>query len=229
MYCCKIYTNWVCNDNKALGKYEDAKIPPSPTNIIHWHNLFMGNGNLGSKKGNGRPRTSAVNEKNERIWGTEHPTESNQSFLNSASVMEWCAVTKEKVMRPCFFEDESVNGENYRNMIVHFAFTRFAPLKGDYAFHQDRAPPHYSTRVRTYLKNKRPNNWIGRGGPVEWTPRSPDLTSCDFLWGYVKGMVYNTLVTTIEDLKTRIRRACRGIRPDVLRKVWDNTKLCLTF
>ena len=40
-------------------------------------------------------------------------------------------------------------------------------------------------------------------------------------------MIYNTPVTTIEDLKTQIRRASRGIRPDVLRKVWDNTKLCL--
>ena len=29
--------------------------------------------------------------------------------------------------------------------------------------------------------------WIGRGGPVAWPPRSPDLTPPDyFLWGFVK-------------------------------------------
>ena len=40
-------------------------------------------------------------------------------------------------------------------------------------------------------------------------------------------MLYNTPVTTIEDLKTRIRRACRGIRPDVLGEAWDNVKFRL--
>ncbi|PNF27274.1 hypothetical protein B7P43_G05160, partial [Cryptotermes secundus] len=31
---------------------------------------------------------------------------------------------------------------------------------------------------------------IGRGGPVTWSPRSPDLTPLDyFLWGYVKNSV----------------------------------------
>ena len=48
-----------------------------------------------------------------------------------------------------------------------------------------------------------------------------------FLSGHINRMVYNTPVTTIEDLKTRIRRTCRRIRSDVLRKVWDDTKSCL--
>ena len=53
-------------------------------------------------------------------------------------------------------------------------------LRDDYIFHQDGAAAHYSLRVRTWLHNKRPENWIGRGGPVEWPARSPDLTPCDF-------------------------------------------------
>ena len=54
------------------------------------------------------------------------------------------------------------------------------------------------------------------------------LLRATFLWGHIKGIVYNNPDTTIVDLKTRIRRACMGVRPDVLRKAWDDTKLRLT-
>ncbi|GBN84289.1 hypothetical protein AVEN_237043-1 [Araneus ventricosus] len=42
---------------------------------------------------------------------------------------------------------------------------------------------------------------IGRGGPVLWPPRSPDLTCLDyFLWWYVKSMVYETPVNSAKDI-----------------------------
>ena len=126
---------------------------------------------------------SSVNKKNLQTWGTKRPTKGNQLFLNSPSVMVWCAIAKEKVIGPYFFEDENVNGENYRNMLIHYASTRFASLKGENILHQDGALPHYSNRVRTYLNNKRSSNWIGRGDPVEWPLRSSDLTPCDFFLG----------------------------------------------
>lgn len=54
-------------------------------------------------------------------------------------------------------------------------------------FQQDGAPAHYKDFVRVALNNKFEQRWIGRGGPIAWPPRSPDLTPCDFfLWGYVK-------------------------------------------
>ena len=68
-------------------------------------------------------------------------------------------------------------------MLIHYAFPRFVSFSGGYIFRQDGEPPHHSTRFRTYLSNKMPNNWIRRGGPVEWPPRSPDLTLCDFSVG----------------------------------------------
>ena len=75
-----------------------------------------------------------------------------------------------KVNRPIFFENENVNGENYQNMQINYAFPRYGCLRKDYIFHQDGAPSHYSNRVRNYLNRKIPGNWIGRGGPVEWSP-----------------------------------------------------------
>ena len=92
-------------------------------------------------------------------------------------------------------------------MLIHYAFPRFASLRDDYIFHQDDAPAHYTHRSRRYFDNKRPENWIGRSGPVEWPARSPYLTPCDFyLREHLKEKVCNTLVDSIEDLKSRIRR-----------------------
>jgi hypothetical protein len=58
-------------------------------------------------------------------------------------------------------------------------------------FQQDGATPHWALNVREFLNEKFPNRWIGRGGPIPWPPRSPDITPMDFfLWGYVKDRVF---------------------------------------
>ena len=130
-----------------------------------------------------------------------------------------------KGRRPIFFENEIVNGKNYRNMLINYGLTRFAFLRRDYVFQQNGAPPHYSNRIRYHLNRKRPGNWIRRGGPVEWPPQSPDLIPCDFfLRGHIKEKVHNTPVMSFEELKTQIRRECQRISLEILRKVWDNTK-----
>ena len=62
--------------------------------------------------------------------------------------------------------------------------------------------------------------WIGWGGPVAWTPRSPDLASPDyFLWGFVKESVMVVAPTTPDDMKERTRWACTGITPQMLAEV----------
>jgi hypothetical protein len=50
-------------------------------------------------------------------------------------------------------------------------------------FQHDGAPPHNSRLTQQVLNTWNPHKWIGRGGPVAWPPRSPDLTPVDFfLW-----------------------------------------------
>ena len=42
------------------------------------------------------------------------------------------------------------------------------------------------------------------GHDVEWPPRSPDSTPCDFfLWGHLKNEVYKTPPTDLQELRDR--------------------------
>ena len=161
----------------------------------------------------------SVNKQSVRILGTERPAEGNQPFMHSHSFMVWCSIGKEKVIGQYFFENENVNRENYRNMLINYGFLRFASLRRDYTFHQDGAPSHYYNQFRKYCNRKRPGNWIGRGGPVEWLPRSPHLTTCDFfLWGHLNGKTCNNPASSLEEIKTRSRRECQRISPEILKK-----------
>jgi len=67
--------------------------------------------------------------------------------------------------------------------------------------------------VRDYLDESFTNRWLGRGGPVAWPPRSPDLTHLDYyLWGHMKTLVYETKVDSREALRDRIFAAAEHIR-----------------
>ncbi|GFU60441.1 hypothetical protein TNCV_4433061 [Trichonephila clavipes] len=64
---------------------------------------------------------------------------------------------------------------------------------------------------------------ISRFGPVNWPPRSCDLTPLDyFLCGYVKSLVYADKPQTLDHLEDNIRRVIADIRPQMLEKVIEN-------
>ena len=57
-----------------------------------------------------------------------------------------------------------------------------------------------------------PNRWIGRGGPIAWPARSPDLNPLDFfLWGHMKSIVYAQKSDSEHELLHRIMIAAREI------------------
>lgn len=79
-------------------------------------------------------------------------------------------------------------------------------------FQQDGAPAHNSIQVKEYLNETFGNLWIGTNGPVQWPPRSPDLTPMDFfLWGYIKNEVYKNTYHNIEALQFSVRNALYSI------------------
>ncbi|CAH0395505.1 unnamed protein product [Bemisia tabaci] len=79
----------------------------------------------------------------------------------------------------------------------------------DPIFQQDGAPPHYALAVRAYLHNEFPGRWIGRRGPIEWPPRSPDLSPLDFfLWGHLISVIYQTTPANLAELRQRKLDEC---------------------
>ncbi|GFS95150.1 uncharacterized protein TNCV_2704971 [Trichonephila clavipes] len=64
---------------------------------------------------------------------------------------------------------------------------------------------------------------ISRFGPVNWPPRSCDLTPLYyFLWGYLKSLVYADKPQTLDHFEDNIRRVIADIRPQMLEKVIEN-------
>ena len=64
-----------------------------------------------------------------------------------------------------------------------------------------------------------------------WTPRSPDLTTCNyFLWGHLESMVYESNLHTIQELKD-ISHTVAAIKITILYRVYLNmirrVQLCI--
>lgn len=67
---------------------------------------------------------------------------------------------------------------------------------------QDGAPAHRLIAVRDRLRELFGHRVIALYEDVEWPPRSPDLTPCDFfLWGYLKNKVYTSPPNDLNDLQ----------------------------
>ncbi|GFX31086.1 hypothetical protein TNCV_2025891 [Trichonephila clavipes] len=118
----------------------------------------------------------------------------------------------------------TVNGDRYRAMITNF----FIPELNNHDvqelwFQQDGATCHTARATIDLLKDTFGDRLISRFGPVNWPPRSCDLTLLDyFLWGYVKSLVYADKPQTLDHLEDHIRRVIADIRPEMLEKVIEN-------
>ncbi|GFY36494.1 uncharacterized protein TNCV_27001 [Trichonephila clavipes] len=90
-------------------------------------------------------------------------------------------------------------------------------------FQQDGATCHTARATIDLLKDTFGDRLISRFGPVNWPPRSCDLTPLDyFLWGYVKSLVYADKPQTLDHLEDNIRRVIADVRPQMLEKVFEN-------
>ncbi|GFU58201.1 putative transposable element [Trichonephila clavipes] len=81
----------------------------------------------------------------------------------------------------------------------------------------------HSSATIDLLKDTFGDRLISRFGPVNWPPKSCDLTPLDyFLWGYVKSLAYADKPQTFDHLEDNIRRVIVDIRPQMLEKVIEN-------
>ncbi|GFT23278.1 transposable element Tc3 transposase [Trichonephila clavipes] len=90
-------------------------------------------------------------------------------------------------------------------------------------FQQDGATCPTARATIDLLKDTFDDRLISRFGPVNWPPRSCDLTPLDyFLWGYVKSFVYADKPQTLDHLEDNIRCVIADIRLQMLEKVIEN-------
>ncbi|GFX86310.1 putative transposable element [Trichonephila clavipes] len=118
----------------------------------------------------------------------------------------------------------TVNGDRYRAKITNFFFPELNNHDvQELWFQQDGATCHTARATIDLLKDTFGDRLISRLGPVNWPPRSCDLTPLDyFLWGYVKSLVYADKPQTLDHLEGNICRVIADIRPQMLEKVIEN-------
>ncbi|GFX20795.1 uncharacterized protein TNCV_78521 [Trichonephila clavipes] len=170
-----------------------------------------------------------VEWQNCRIWSEANPQVYVETPLHPEKLIVWCALWAGGIIGPYFFKNDeghnvTVNGDRYRAMITNF----FIPELNNHDvqelwFQQDGATCHTARATIDLLKDTFGDRLISRFGPVNWPPRSCDLTPLDyFLWGYVKSLVYADKPQTLDHLKDNIRRVIADIRPQMLEKVIEN-------
>jgi hypothetical protein len=177
-----------------------------------------------------------VNRHNMHYYATENPHWVREiDNQNVWSLNVWAGIINDHVIGPHFFEG-SLTGDRYHQFLDENLPILIEEVNLNTRhimwFQHDGAPPHYYRRVRQYLDNWRGDQWIGRGGPVAWPARSPDLTPLDFfLWGFVKQKVYQEKPTTSQDMKNRIRNVFQTIQRETLSNVRETfirrLNLCL--
>ncbi|GFT28582.1 transposable element Tc3 transposase [Trichonephila clavipes] len=170
-----------------------------------------------------------VNKQNCRIWSEANPQVYVETPLHPEKLTVWCALWAGGIIGPYFFKNDeghnvTVNGDRYRAMITNF----FIPELSNHDvqelwFQQDGATCHTARATIDLLKDTFGDRLISRFGPVNWPPRSCDLTLLDyFLWGYVKTLVYADKTQTPDYLEDNIRCVIADIRPQMLEQVIEN-------
>ncbi|GFT50056.1 uncharacterized protein TNCV_4356091 [Trichonephila clavipes] len=161
-----------------------------------------------------------VNKQNCRIWSEANP----QVYVETPLHPEKLFGALYGLVESFFKNDEghnvTVNGDRYRAMITNFFILELNNHDvQELWFQQDGATCHTARATIDLLKDTFGDRLILRFGPVNWPPRSCDLTPLDyFLWGYVKSLVYADKPQTLDHLKNNIRRVIADIRPQMLEK-----------
>lgn len=167
-----------------------------------------------------------VNSQNVRYWSRNnlhlfHPT--HTQYPQKVNV--WAGLVHGHVIGP-FFIEGNLNSQLYLELLQNRVIQALLDLNIDLNtlwFQHDGAPAHSSRQVREYLNTVFPHRWIGRGGEIEWPPRSPDLAPNDFsYWGFMKSKVFNGELENIDQLKRTILEVSETFTPQIVDSVLNN-------
>ena len=168
----------------------------------------------------------SMNRHNMVYYGEENPHWILESSMDKRSLMVWCGVSSRGLIGPFIF-NSPVTSEVHLDMLKN----QLSPLISSHQglwFQQDGAPAHTARVVTAWLTERFGNRWIGRHGPHDCPPRSPDLTPPDFwLWSMLKDLIYKAKPKTLEDLQRAIFAACHHVNsiPGLCQKVCQSQVL----
>ncbi|KAJ4425767.1 hypothetical protein ANN_27390, partial [Periplaneta americana] len=172
-------------------------------------------------------RDGITNFHNQHVWAYENPRATVPSHHQVRfSLNMWVGIIGDRLVGPHVLVNR-ITGQAYTNFLENTIphVLEDTPLINRQHIHflHDGAPAHFSRTARRYLDRRFPDRWIGRGGPVAWPPRSPDLNPLDFyLWGHLKSLVYSSPVPDLESLRNRIVACSEDIRNTP--GVWDRVR-----
>ncbi|GFT02857.1 putative DD41D transposase [Trichonephila clavipes] len=145
-----------------------------------------------------------VNKQNCRIWSEANPQVYVETPLHPEKLTVWCALCSGGIIGPYFFKNDEDHNVTVNGAVVPTTC-------------------HTARATIDLLKDTFGDRLISRFGPVNWPPRSCDLTPLDyFLWGYVKSLVYADKPQTLDQLEDNIPRVIADIWPRMLEKVIEN-------
>lgn len=166
-----------------------------------------------------------INTHNLHEWKDENPhLIRNRSYQRRWSINIWAGLLNNNVIGPYILPNRlnSALYNQFLNENLPLPLLDEVPLASrlNCWFQHDGAPAHYGIQVRNLLNELFPERWIGRGGPIQWPPRSPDLNPLDFFfWGYLKEKVYREPVVSPEDVIARIHAAVALVDENMLQSV----------
>lgn len=171
-------------------------------------------------------REGMFNVHNQHVWANVNPHATRQrGHQVRFTVNVWAGIIDNYLIGPYVLPDR-LDGRIYgiflREVLPELLENIPLATRRGMWFQHDGAPPHFAIAVRQLLDDRYPNRWMGRGGPVSWPARSPDMTPLDFyVWGHLKSLVYETPVPSAEELIGRIVDACERIRetPGIFERV----------
>ena len=163
------------------------------------------------------------NRQNNRCWSSSPPS----SFVTQKShhpqkVTIWCAISVATgLIGPYFFEDTNgntvtVRATRYLKLIqdVYRQHILLLPqgVQQKLWWQQDAATPHTADISINWVRTTFGNQTLGRRLAVEFPPRSPDLTACDYwLWADIKRRVHEQRPSTLSALKASVTAAALAI------------------
>lgn len=162
-----------------------------------------------------------MNFHNLHTWADENPNlirVANSQYQFSINV--WAGIIGNDIIGPIILPNR-LDHVSYLNFLRN-DLPELLPVlaRNRMWFQHDGAPAHFAAPVREYLAETYGHRWIGRGGPIAWPPRSPELNPLDFyMWGHLKELVYKTPVQTREELLERIDMAFVRVR--------ENPRICV--